>query len=58
MLEEAGGGVQHITEAAPNEVKLGEGGERDESWPSAEQRRRGVFVRRHLRKLRRRFGAF
>ena len=26
VLDEAGGGEQHITEAAPNELKLGEGG--------------------------------
>ena len=25
-LEQAGGAEQHITEAAPNELKLGEGG--------------------------------
>ena len=26
VLEQAGGAEQHITEAAPNELKLGEGG--------------------------------
>ena len=34
MLEEAGGAEQHnITEAAPNELKLGEGGQSDDIWP-------------------------
>ena len=34
-----------FTQAAPNELKLGEGGESDENWPTAWRRRRGVFVR-------------
>ena len=49
-LEEAGRAEQHIiTEAAPNELKLGRGAYSDESWPSARRWRRGVFVRRRLR---------
>ena len=50
--------AQHITETAPNELKLGEGAESDESWPSARRWRRGMFVRRRLRKPHRRFGVF
>ena len=33
---------QSFTQAAPNELKLGEGGYSDESWPSAWRWRRGV----------------
>ena len=41
-LEEAGRAEQHITtEAAPNELKLGEGAQSDESGPSARWSRRG-----------------
>ena len=45
MLEEAGGEQRNITEAAPNKVKLGEGGKSDESWPWARRWRRSVLVR-------------
>ena len=45
MLEEAGGEQRNITEAAPNEVKLGEGGKSDESCPWASRGRRSVLVR-------------
>ena len=56
MLEQAEGAEQHnITEAEPNELKLGEGGYIDESWLSARRWRRGVFVRRRLRNHYRRF---
>ena len=49
-LEEAGRAEQHIiTEAAPNELKLGGGAYSDESWPSARRWRRGVFIKRRLR---------
>ena len=50
---------QHtITEAAPNERKLGEREYIDESWPLARQWRRRVLVRRRLRSQYRRFGVF
>ena len=58
-LEEAGRTEQHIiTEAAPNELKLGMGVSSDGNWPSARQWRRGVFVRRRLRSQHRGFGVF
>ena len=42
VLEEAGQAEHHIiTEAAPNELKLGEGAYSDESGPSARRWRRG-----------------
>ena len=47
-----------ITEAAPNELNLGEGVSSDGSWPSATRWRRGGFVRRPLRQPHRRFGVF
>ena len=52
-LEEAGRAEQHITtEAAPNELKLGEGAQSDESGPSARWWRRrcpsGVIYENHL----------
>ena len=41
-LEETGRAEQHITtEAAPNELKLGEGAQSDESGPSARWWHRG-----------------
>ena len=49
--------AQHITKAAPSELKLGEGGKNYESWPSARRWRLGVFARRRLRQ-RCRFGVF
>ena len=57
VLEPVAGAEQHnITGAAPNELKLGEGGQSDKSWPSARRWRRGAFVRRRLRNQHRRFG--
>ena len=52
-LEEVGRAEQHITtEAAPNELKLGEGAQSDESGPSARWWRRGcssgVICENHL----------
>ena len=52
-LEEAGRAEHHfITEAAPNELKLGEGAYSDESGPSARWWRRGcsssVICENHL----------
>ena len=52
-LEEAGRAKQYITtEAAPNELKLGEGAQSDESGPSARWWRRGcssgVICENHL----------
>ena len=45
VLEQAGAAEhRNITEAAPNGLKLGEGGQSDESWPSGRRWRRGVFV--------------
>ena len=59
VLEQTGGADQHnITEAAPNELKLGEDGYSDESWLSARRWRPGVFIRRRLRSQHRRFGAY
>ena len=44
VLEEAGGREQHnITEVAPNELKLGEGGLSDQRWPSARRVRKASF---------------
>ena len=45
-LEEAGRAEQHITEAAPNQLKLGEGAYSDE-WAIGNVVASGVFVRRH-----------
>ena len=39
---EGGGRQQSFTQAAPNELKLGDGGFSGESWPSAWRWRRGV----------------
>ena len=47
LTSEGGGRQQGFTQIAPKELKLGEGGYSDKSWPSARRRRRGVFVR-HL----------
>ena len=52
-LEEAGRAEQHITaEAAPNELKLGEGAQSDDRGPSARWWRRGcssgVICENHL----------
>ena len=59
MLEQAGGAEQpNIIEAAPNELKLGEGGQSGGNWPMARRLRRGVFVRHRLRYQHRRFGVF
>ena len=58
MLEEAGGEQHNITQAAPNQLKLGEVASSDESWPSAGWRRRGVFVRHRLGGGNRPFGDF
>ena len=56
---QAGGAEQHsVTEAAPHELKLGEGAQSDEGWLSTGRWRRGVFVRRHLRNQHRRLGVF
>ena len=58
VLDDAGGQQHNITEAAPNELKLGEGGRSDDSWSYARRWRREVFVRRRLRMQHRKFGAF
>ena len=42
----------------PNEMKLGEGGSGDETWPSGRRWSRGGLVRHPLREKKRRFGAF
>ena len=47
--EEGGGKQQSFTQAAPNELKLGEGGQSGESWPSAWRCRRGVRPRQGRR---------
>ena len=42
LTSEGGGREQSFTQAAPNELKLDEGGGSGESWPSAWRWRRGV----------------
>ena len=49
LTSEGGGKQQSCTQAAPNELKLGEGGEIGESWPSAWPWRRGVRRRQGRR---------
>ena len=57
-LTSMGEGIQwSFTQAAPNELKLGEGGEDDKQWPTARWWRRNVFVRHGLEWEDWRFGA-
>ena len=49
MFDQAGGEQHNIVEAAPNELKLGDGGKGNESWRSARRWRREVFVWRRSR---------
>ena len=59
MLEHAGGEKhKNITKAAPYQLKRGEVGFIEKSWPSAKRWRRGVFVNRRWRSLHRGFGVF
>ena len=58
MPEEAGRAEEHIiTDAAPNDLKIGEGAQSDETGPSIRRSRPGVFVGRRLRKLPGMFGS-
>ena len=45
MLELEEAEEHNTTEPAPNELKLGEGGQSNERWPSARRCLGGVFVR-------------
>ena len=55
VLQEAGSKQYNMTQAAPHELQLGDGGCSAESWPSAWRWRRRVFVRHRLGETNRRF---